>query len=442
MDTRSTRRAVTAAALFACCCGAAAQPATNDTPDGAAIGLADAIRLALAQPRLQAAAHEAAAADALVGQAGSLPNPELGYLREGRDSGARTTTVQISQPIELGGKRGARVLLAREEAALAHTELAARRRDVRADVIAAYYTLLVARRQRALAEDLTGLARRSAEVAAQRVAAGKVPPLDETRARLAAVDAAFELTRAEAALAVAAVQLNALLGKPGRAVAPAQGDAGLSPALPPEFPPQLPPQLPPELSAESATPEAGADADIETAGAVTRARKRLAQQQAQAALERAARIPDLTLTLGTQRDDSVGRRQAVVGVSLPLPLFDRNTGRLTAALRRTEQARAELAAARIESGAALAAARTRYRAARQEAALLRRDVLPGARSAWELTLRGFEAGKFALLDVLDVQRTWFQAQSREAGATLAAWQAYADIGRLGGAQPSDTDNQP
>jgi cobalt-zinc-cadmium efflux system outer membrane protein len=415
MDTRSRRLAIMAAApLFAWCCGVAAQPATSVTTS---IDLPEAIRLALAQPRLQAAAHDAAAGDALVGQAASLPNPTLSYLREGQDSGAGTTTLQVSQPIELGGKRQARVLLAREQAALAHGDLAALRRAVRAEVIDAYYTVLVMGRKRTLAGELTALARRGVDVADKRVAAGKVAPLDATRARLAAADAAGELVRAEADLAVALTQLGALIGKPGSAIAPAGQDPDALPPLPP-------------------VAEGG------DSSAVGRARSRLAAQQAQTAVERAARIPDLTLTLGTQRDDEVGRRQAVVGLSLPLPLFDRNAGRLAAALRRTDQAREELAAARTAAAADLSAARTRYEAARRDAALLHDDVLPGARSAWALTLQGFEAGKFTLLDVLDAQRTWFQAQSRHAGATLAAWRAYADIARLGGAPQQNTDPRP
>jgi cobalt-zinc-cadmium efflux system outer membrane protein len=433
MDTRSTRLAAAAAAcLFTWPGAAAAQPPASGTvsmeasigapADAAPIDLAAAIRLALGQPALRAAAHEAAAGDALAAQAGNYPNPALSWLREGQQAGGRTTTLQISQPIELGGKRQARIALARGEAALAHADLAARRRATRAEVIAAYYTLLIAQEQQRLAQALTGLARRSTDVAARRVAAGKVSPIDETRARLAESDAATGLMEAGAALAVARTRLGALIGRPAAAIALAPDRAE---ALPEPAPPAL-------LEARSGE-----------AGAIQRAGRQLAAQEAQAGVERAARVPDLTLTLGTQREDEPdlrepGRRQLVFGVSLPLPLFDRNQGRLAAALRRTDKARDELAAARIDTAAELAAASTRYATARTEAARLRDDVIPQAGSAYDLTLRGFEAGKFAFLDVLDAQRTWFQVQSRHAGALLAAWRAYADIERLAGAdQPNE-----
>lgn len=427
MDTRSRRLAhMAAASLFAWYGGVAAQPAPIEAP----LNLAEAIRLALAQPALRAAAHEAAAGAAMLDQAGRYPNPELSWLREGQDSGTRTTTAQLSQTIELGGKRQARLALAQGEAALAQAELAVRRRETRAEVIAAYYAVLVAARQQQVARDLAGLARRAVDVATRRVAAGKVSPIDATKARLAALDAATELTRAGAELAMARARLGALTGRTADAVAPtgAEADAntGADDALP---------VLAPLATLLARSGAAGAAGATGNAGAVALARGRLATQEAQAGIERAARIPDLTLTLGTQRDDQAGRRQAVFGVALPLPLFDRNQGRLTAALLRGDKARDELEAAQIELARGLAEAHARYGAAREEATLLQAEVIPGARSAWELTLKGFEAGKFAFLDVLDAQRTWFQARSRHAAALLAAWRAYADIERLAGAVP-------
>lgn len=397
--------------------GSSAAPLPGATAGPAqAIDLRTAIRLALEQPRLRAAGHEAAAFDAAIDQAGRYPNPTLEYLREGEQAGIRTTTIQVNQPIELGGKRRARIALAEGEAALARSELAALRQDVRAEVVAAFHGALVARERRELATQLAALADRSVDVAARQVAAGKVPPIDATRARLAALEARTELNTANAELALARTRLGALVGRPGDALElAAQPDAPL---------PRLAPL--PVLLARAAE-----------AAPVRRARAALAAQDGQVQVERAARIPDVTLSVGSQRADEIGRRQAVLGLSVPLPLFDRNSGRLGAALRRTDKAREELAAAETATVAALTAAHVRFQAASREAALLREEAIPDARASHALTLKGFEHGKFALLDVLDAQRTLAQVQARQWNALLAAWQAYADIERLAGAA---TDN--
>jgi cobalt-zinc-cadmium efflux system outer membrane protein len=382
-----------------------------------AIDLPTAIRLALEQPASRAAAHEVAASEATADQAGSLPNPELAFLREGQQAGSRTTTIQINQPIELGGKRQARVALAQVAVGLAKSEQAIVRQQIRADVIVRYYEVLLAQQKQEIARALGDLARKSVEVAGKRVAAGKISPIDETRARLAAADAATELNQATAQLAVARTMLGALTGKPAESLVLTE-------------PRELLPQ---------AKPLGTLLAQARDAASVQHARSQLAAREAQIGVERAGRLPDLTVSVGSQRDEQAGRRQAVVGLSVPLPLFNRNQGNLRAALRRTDKAREELAAAELGAASELAAAYTRYEVASKEVALLRQDVIPNARSAYELTLKGFEYGKFPFLEVLDAQRTWFQAQSRIWNSMLEACRAYADIERIAGT--AEQDNQ-
>jgi len=405
---------VVAALALAWRCGAA-EPMRAAPGTATPIDLSTAIGLALGQPSVQAAAHEVSASKAGLEQAGRLPNPELAYLREGQQTGTRTTTVQINQPIELGGKRQARVALAQGALGLARSEQLAVRRQVRAEVIAAWYDVLVARQRQELAEALGELARKSVEVAGKRVAAGKISPIDETKARLAAADAAMELNQAKAQLVLARTKLGALVGRPADAI-----DITSSPGELPQV-----------------QPLAVLLSRIGDAAEVRQARSQLTAQEAQAGVERAARLPDLTLSVGTQRDEQAGRRQTVLGLSVPLPLFDRNEGRLKAALRRTDMARDELAAAQTTAAAALVSAYTRYEVAAGEAALLRQDVIPQAMQAYELTLKGFEYGKFPFLDVLDAQRTWFQAQSRLWNSMLDAYRAYAEIERIAGTIEQD-----
>jgi len=409
MNTFRHLAVLVAASALAWRCGA--EPMRDAAPAAAPIDLPAAIALALDQPAVRATAHEAAAADALVAQADRLPNPTLSWLREGQQAGLRTTTVQIDQPIELGGKRGARVALARGAAALAEGDRLAQRQAVRADVIAAYYAVLVAEHRLALAQASMALARKTVDVAARRVAAGKISPIEETRARLAFVDADTAHNGAAAALSIARTTLGALTGRPAPSLVLADDAVRLPDAAP------LPALL----------------ARVDDSAAIRRARGQLAARQAQVDVERAARVPDVTLSVGTQRDDQIGKRQTVVGLSVPLPLFNRNADALRAALRRTDQAGDELVAAATATQAALTSAHTRYVTAQREAQLLRDDVVPNAQAAYEQTLKGFEYGKFSFLDVESAQRTWYGAQSRHWDSVENAWRAWADIERLAAA---------
>lgn len=394
-----------AAILFAAILAPAA--AQHDAP----LTLADAIELALrANPALRAAASEVAAQDGALAQAKALPNPELEVLREGQRRASRATTAQLSIPFELGGKRAARAEAAREERGLAALALADLRVQLRADTSAAFYELAAAIERHRMAQELAALAARAAEAAAKRVEAGKVSPVDETRARVAHAGARIEVIQAARNLENARIRLAALWGGEG---------AGLRIALPAGG---LPPAVPlPQLAAR-----------LDQAPAMQRARAQLRHREALAQVERTRRIPDVTLIVGARREGLDERDQAVVGVSLPLPLFNRNQGALLEALRRVDKARDEEEAERVRLQSELAQAHARLRAALEESALIAAEILPGAESAYRAASRGAELGKFGILDVLDAQRTLFQSKTQYLNAAAESHRAAADIARLTG----------
>ena len=103
------------------------------------------------------------------------------------------------------------------------------------------------------------------------------------------------------------------------------------------------------------------------------------------------------------------------------------------ALRRADKARSEQLATETDLAAALAQACESLNTARLEAETLRREVLPGARSAYQAASKGYELGKFAYLDVLDAQRTYFQTQFQHLRALAQAHRAAAEIERVLGA---------
>ncbi|HEX7864387.1 MAG TPA: TolC family protein, partial [Variovorax sp.] len=77
------------------------------------LSLRAAVAMALrANPGLSSALREQEATEAAIVQAGAWPNPTLGAQLEDLRRDNRTTTLQLSQPIELGGKRSARVTAA------------------------------------------------------------------------------------------------------------------------------------------------------------------------------------------------------------------------------------------------------------------------------------------------------------------------------------------
>lgn len=370
----------------------------------AALSLAEA-----SNPTLAAAGKEVDATQGAVIQAGTLPNPLIAADTEGTRSADRTVTGQIQIPLELGGKRSARVTAAQRGREVAQAELNGVRADLRADVIAAFFAVLVAQERVALASGSLDLASRGATVAARRVAAGKVPPLEETRAQVEQANAQLELADAEAQLRAARLALTALWGNTAPRFTRAVGDLAALPSRPAS-----------DLLSSR----------LDASPLLLASRLAIERREAQVAVERSRRYPDITVSVGAQRDNEANRNMAVLGVAIPLPLFDRNQGNLYEAMRRADKAQDEYLATRIRLSTELQQAANQLDAARAAAQTLRATVLPGAERAYQVAVRGFEAGKFGFLEVLDAQRTLFQARLRYLDVLARTYQSATSIDRI------------
>ena len=197
------------------------------------LSLKAALSLAFgASPELSGARREVEAIEATIIQAQVRPNPELATLIEDTQKATRTTTLQLNQPIELGGKRAARIDAAERGRDAASAELDAKRAEIRAAVVAAFFDVLIAQERLRLAQGSVELAQRASGAASRRVAAGKVSPVEETKARVAEASVRIELTLAVSELATARKRLAGIWGNPAPRFERAEGDLDALPPLP------------------------------------------------------------------------------------------------------------------------------------------------------------------------------------------------------------------
>ena len=381
---------------------------TSQEPAVLTLPVAEGLAMS-ANAELAIATRELEATEGGVIQGGARPNPELAFLLEDTRRETRTTTLQLNQPIELGGKRSARLAAAGRTREIAAVELDLRRAEIRALVTANFFDVLAAQERIRLAQEVANLAKRATEVAAKRVASGKVPPLEETKARVTEANVRLDLSLAQSELRTARQRLASTWGNPLPRFERAEGRLEPLPALP---------------SAESMNARLAESPHLKRAKIEIQRRKSLAD------LERAKRTPDLTVSLGAMRAAELGRNQVLLGLSIPIPVFDSNRGNQFTALKLTDKARDELVAMQIRLASETQAALERLAAARNAADTLKRDVLPGAQNAYDVATKGFELGKFNFLDVLDAQRTLFEAKSQYLRAVAETHRANAEIDRL------------
>lgn len=392
--------------------GAGAAPLLATHAAAPPLTLASAVQQALAQhPDLAAARREIEAAQGALDQAGAYQNPALSVELEDLRQGRRTTTMVLSQPFELGGKRAARVTAAERAVDVARAQLQARQSDLQASVTAAFFDALIAQEGVRLAQAALALAHTGSQAAGKRVVAGKVSPVEETRAKLAESGVRLELLQAQGALQIALQQLRALTVRS----TDLQAVDGTALALPTPLAPQA------------------IEDRIANAPALQQAQLEVRRLGALADLESRKSVPDITLSAGIKRAQDSGSSQAVIGISVPLPVFDRNRGAIVEALRRQDKAQDEAQAIALRLRTEVAVVRQRQATAAAEVAALQSDILPGAQSAFDAASQGFALGKFDYLEALDAQRSLLQARAQHLRAVADAHRAATELERLLGA---------
>ena len=309
---------VIAAVFAAAACAQSAQAQTSPPPavqpQGETLTLDRALELAGATaPGIEAATAGVRAAEAQRRAAGLRPNPSIDVEAEnvigtGSYSGLSSaeTTVGMSLPLELGGKRSARIGVADAQTARARLEVVTAQADLRLKVTQAFVEAAAAERRLGIARDQRDIASEGLRGARLRVRAGRASPLEEQRADVQRINAETALAQAERSAALARANLARLIGRePGQLdVIWFERTDGLGPKLP--------------RSAEGTLALALAQADITTADAQVR-------------LARSQRVPDLTLSAGARRLEATNDVAAVFGVSIPLPLFNNGRASLDAA---------------------------------------------------------------------------------------------------------------
>ena len=351
------------------------------------------------QTAVSSALQDAAAGR--VTQAGVLPNPEVNYLLEdfsgdtNRSASSATTTYSVSQRFSLPGKRSARTSVASEERTLTVLEAQAERLRLIRLTRDSYVDALASAEKQSAAERNLLLAQQLRDAVAARVTAGKVSPIELSRATVALAGA-----RRAVNLAMQESQLMR------RQLASLWGSSRLEEQLMDIL--VLPEQLSEPSDLASVSPY------------LKQAEARIQRERAALTLAERQRLPDFTLSAGTKREAITREQSVLLGISVPIPLFDRNQGALRSARAELTAAEASLILAQQQWQRQRDQLLVQREASYQDALQLRDEVLRIASEALEATREGYRAGKFSLIDLLDAQRSLVESQ----GVYLAARISY------------------
>lgn len=379
------------------------------------LGLCELEQLALAQnPTLRQAEASIDVARSERTQAGLYPNPAINISADQfgspRGQGGQITGPSLVQTILAPGKLGLDKAVASRGVDRADLALIKQRFAVLTAVRQDYFEVLTMRRRVEVLRELVRVATQSYEVAKKQVEAKQAARLDMIQLRINLNRILGDLCEAEQDQITAWRKLAADIGNPQMPESPLRGS--IEAALP-------------RYDYESALLRVfEVHPEVQSA--------RVAVAQAELALKRARleAIPNVTVGFGYTRDNRDHEDVWNFQMNLPVPVFNRNQGKIQAAQAEISKAIQEVNRVQNDLAKRLAEAFDRYRPATQRAELYRTQILPDAREAYKIALAAFKGGEFEYLKVLEAQKALEEANHEYIKILGDAWNATCEIAGL------------
>jgi cobalt-zinc-cadmium efflux system outer membrane protein len=386
--------------------------AVGAVPAPSGLTLAEVEQLALSSnPTIRQLSASIQKARGVRNQVGVKPNPTIGYFgSQIADAGTDQHGAFVSQEIVTGGKlaQNRRVLDRSLQAQLWDFETQKQR--VLTDVRVQFYEALAAQRRIELSEQFYEVTAKGVEVSRRRREAQETSVVDllQAEVQMAEIDVARQ--QARVALRGAVQQLAAVVGTG---------------------------ELPQEsLSGELRQDSGEKDWDtvlqkmLQSSPELQAARFRISAAQALQQRQQMQTIPNLQTELGAGADNATGSGLINVTVGLPVPVFNRNSGNISAAYAEYNRAVHEVSRIEASIKSRLAEARRDYDTAAVAVRQYEGEILPRAAQTLDLSEKAFAAGEFDFLQVLIVRRTYFEANLKYVDSLAALAQAHSRIDGL------------
>ncbi|MEO7237559.1 MAG: TolC family protein [Gemmatimonadales bacterium] len=353
--------------------------------------------LETASPRLEAARQSAVAAEARIGPARTLPDPQIqiGLMNRslpglGLQQPLGMNQIQLMQMVPIAGKLGLAGRVARAQADGSRARAADLGWDLRARAAMAFYELYQIDQSLAVALTTQRLLQDIAKTAETMYAVGAGRQTDVLRAQVELARMGEDILRMRAMRDAAGARLNALLDRPQ--------DAQLAPPAIPVFPAGLP-------ALDSLERLALANRPMIEAG-----RRDVEAAVAQARLARREIWPDLQVGLqyGQQPMPGGGTDRMMsfmLGFSLPIFAGGRQLPMRREAAAMRLMAEADLAAMRAETRGRLGELYADVGRARRLSALYRGTIIPQSEATVASALAAYRVGSVDFMTLLDDQMT-------------------------------------
>lgn len=387
----------------------------------------EAVARALASNgELLAMRRELDAARSLARQAGVRPNPRLDVSgAKAVSMSDRQLTVEGMLPLELGGRRASRVLVAEREVEVREAALASAERSLAASVREKFGEALAEVVKLGVTEELLTNSQKGYRLVVARVLEGRTAPLEQNVVLVEVNRLRSVREQGRGRVEVALLELRNLVGAEPAEPLKLRGDfEGLIDPLP--------------AQGAAATRAVAERPDVNAA----RAAERLAEARVEEA--RAGGRADAEVRAGFQQMKSgfplsgvteAGRlapientvNSVTFGVTLTLPVRDRNVGATEAALAELDAARKRREFAELTARREVAAAYASYEASARASEIYRVGVRGQAGQNLVVIRKTYELGSKTLLDYIAEQRRFIELENDYVDSLLETYRARVRV---------------
>ena len=337
---------------------------------------------------LRASRMRREAARGLVMQANLRPNPELelesenvsGDLTDFRES---EMVILLSQELELWGQRKARRKAAVRDMEAVNWETRVEDFDIYAETKARFYALLHAQNKVRMTEEAARLAHEVAEAATIRVEKGAALSSEQLLGQLGFERARTEVAFAETELENARRNLVALWRGGEQVFRVVDSDPSTA---------TLPDLAVLKSYLEQSREVVGWTLEDASVNALLN-------------LEKANRLPSPTLSGGYKRSEADRTNTFLLGLGIPLPLFDRNQGAISSLRVQSEALKSAREQALVNAEAELEAIHRRFNTLLENRASLDTLILPKAEEAYRSLKRAYELGRIPYVTLLEGEQS-------------------------------------
>jgi cobalt-zinc-cadmium efflux system outer membrane protein len=392
--------------------------AEAEAPGGAELDLRTALtRAAEHNKELAAFEYQFKEQEGRVEQAGLIPNPNLSLVVEdavgsgsfeGFDSAQ--TTLSLGWVLERTIRRR-RVAAAEAGSALLLTDAEILRLDLAAETAQRFLSSLATQTRLENAEEAVALAEDTVTAVSRRVRAGKSPSAELSRAEAGLATAKLARDDVGHELAIAYHRLAAQWGEVEPGFSRVSGEL---------------------LTVPTTEPFATLQGRIDQNPRLTRFVSEARVAQANVRLAEAKRWPTLRPSVGVRRYEATDDFAAVAGVTIALPVLNRNQGRVTESRAALSRTRADAEATRVRVHTALFEVYEELQHHLHRASTLRDDVIPRLAKALDETRRGYEKGRYSYFEWRSVQADLLEARNELVEASTGAHRLVIALERLTG----------